>query len=92
MSTRPRLWFWKPEWYWFGWRTLSPIWFHKGGDEWHRHTITFGWTITGRVIIALWQGRCIDECYPKCRCGMSLACSNGTWFCQACDTAPWDEP
>jgi hypothetical protein len=47
---RERVWFWRPEWYWFGWQTLLP--FYKGGDEWDWHTIVLGWTITGRVIIA----------------------------------------
>lgn len=47
---RDRVWFWKPEWYWHGWKTLVP--FFTGGDEYDWHTICLGWTITGRVIIA----------------------------------------
>lgn len=52
-----RIWFWKPQWHWFGWRTLVPA--HYGHDEYARRTILLGWTITGRVIIALWN--CGDE-------------------------------
>ena len=47
-----RVWFWKPQWYWFGWRTLIP--FLYGHDQYARRTLLFGWTITGRVIIAVW--------------------------------------
>ena len=50
-------WFYKPQWYWFGPRTLWP--FQYGHDEFARRTLLFGWTITGRVIIALWD--CGDE-------------------------------
>lgn len=47
---KSRVWFWKPSWYWLGWRTLVP--FVRGHDEYSRETVLFGWTITGRVIIA----------------------------------------
>jgi hypothetical protein len=47
-----RAWFWKPSWYWYGWTTLIP--FVYGHDEYARRTIMLGWTVTGRVIIALW--------------------------------------
>jgi hypothetical protein len=47
-----RIWFWKPQRYWFGWRTLIP--FLYGHDQYARRTLLFGWTITGRVIIAVW--------------------------------------
>lgn len=47
-----RVWFWKPSWYWFGWKTLIP--FLYGHDQYARRTLLFGWTITGRVIIAVW--------------------------------------
>lgn len=57
---RARVWFWKPCWYWHGWTTLIP--FFRGGDEYDWHTIGFGWTVTGRVIIATRRcpqtGRC----------------------------------
>lgn len=60
---RERVWFWKPEWYWYGWRTLIP--FYRGGDEWDWHTICLGWTVTGRIIIATRRcpqtGRCAGE-------------------------------
>lgn len=59
---RQRVWFWKPQWHWFGWGTLSPV--HRSADEWDWHTIVFGWTITGRIIIAIRRcpqtGRCAD--------------------------------
>lgn len=62
---RTRIWFWKPQWYWHGWRTLIP--FFRGGDEYDWHTICLGWTITGRVIIATRHcpgtGRCADLDY-----------------------------
>lgn len=54
-----RVWFWKPCWYWFGWRTLVP--FFYGHDEYARRTLLLGWTVTGRVIFALWG--CGD---PEC--------------------------
>lgn len=47
-----KIWFWKPSWHWHGWTTLVP--FVYGHDEYARRTAMFGWTITGRVIIALW--------------------------------------
>lgn len=47
---RTRVWFWKPELHWYGWRTLHP-WF-TGGDEHDWHTICLGWNFTGRIIIA----------------------------------------
>ncbi|MDR6907482.1 hypothetical protein J2X63_003190 [Agromyces sp. 3263] len=57
-----RVWFWKPQWYWFGWRTLVP--FLRGHDEFSRETLLFGWTITGRVIIA--TNYCGDiDCYEQ---------------------------
>ena len=46
-------WFWKPSWYWFGWKTLLPV--QVGHDEFCRRTILFGWTITGRAIFPLWD-------------------------------------
>lgn len=56
------VWFWRPSWYWFGWGTLLPI--TRGHDEYSRETIVLGWTVTGRVIIAL--GYCGDtECYEQ---------------------------
>jgi hypothetical protein len=57
-----RVWFWKPQWRWFGWATLLP--FYRGHDEYSRETIVIGWTITGRVIIATHY--CGDiECYEQ---------------------------
>lgn len=50
---KPRIWFYRPQLHWFGWKTLSPI--VLGGDEWDRWTIMLGWTVTGRVVIALWE-------------------------------------
>lgn len=50
---RPRIWFYRPQWYWHGWSTLLPV--HRGNDEWDRWTLMFGWTITERVVIALWE-------------------------------------
>lgn len=60
---RARIWFWKPELYWFGRKTLLP--FGTGGDEFDWHTIVLGWTITGRVIIAVrpcpQTGKCAED-------------------------------
>ncbi len=54
-----RVWFYRPSWYWHGWSTLLPI--YRGHDEFARWTVVLGWTITGRVVIAL--RRCGDaEC------------------------------
>ena len=52
-------WFYKPQWYWFGWKTLLPVSF--GGDEWCRLDLVVGFTITGRIIIPLW-GHSKDTC------------------------------
>lgn len=53
-------WFYKPQWYWFGWKTLWP--FQIGHDEYARRTLMLGWTVTGRAIITL--GDCGD---PECK-------------------------
>ena len=45
-------WFWKPQWHWFGWKTLIP--FNYGHDEYARRTLLLGWTVTGRAIFPLW--------------------------------------
>lgn len=61
---RDRVWFYKPQLHWHGWRTLLPL-NARGGDEWDWHTLTLGWTVTGRVVVALRRcpqtGRCADE-------------------------------
>jgi hypothetical protein len=44
-------WFYRPQWYWYGWKTLLPI--SLGGDEWCRRDLVLGVSITGRVIIPL---------------------------------------
>ena len=54
-----RIWFYQPQWYWHGWSTLTPI--ARGHDDIARWCIMLGWTITGRVIIPLWD--CGD---PEC--------------------------
>ena len=46
-----RVWFWAPQWHWFGWGALLP--FHRGEDEHGRVTLVLGWTVTGRVVVAL---------------------------------------
>ena len=57
---KSRFWFYRPQWYWFGWRTLVPMRF--GHDEWSRKALLLGWTITGEIVIAL--GYCGDpDCY-----------------------------
>lgn len=55
-------WFYRPVWYWIGWRTFSPI--HRGHDEYSRETIMLGWTFTGRIVIPLYY--CGDlDCYEQ---------------------------
>lgn len=54
-----RVWFWKPQRHWFGPRTLIP--FTYGHDEYARRVLVFGWTVTGRILIAVWG--CGD---PEC--------------------------
>lgn len=57
-----RIWFWRPQWHWFGWKTLIP--FMYGHDEYARRTLLLGWTVTGRVIIPLWfcgDEKCLTE-------------------------------
>jgi len=57
---KARIWFYRPQWYWFGWETLLPV--QVGHDDCARRVLTLGWTITGRINIAL--GYCGDEeCY-----------------------------
>ena len=46
-----RIWFYRPEWYWYGWKTLIPIW--RGHDDQARWTVVLGWTITGQIVIAV---------------------------------------
>jgi len=64
---RERVWFYRPQWYWHGWRTLVP--FYRGGDEWDWHTVVLGWTVTGRVVIATGRcfqaGRCAERMEPQ---------------------------
>jgi hypothetical protein len=55
-----RIWLYKPQWYWHGWKTLIPLMI--GHDEYARRTIMLGWTVTGRVVVPL--GDCGD---PECR-------------------------
>ncbi|MFE6966871.1 hypothetical protein ACFVAJ_17305 [Agromyces sp. NPDC057679] len=57
-----RLWFWRPQRHWFGWKTLIPVRF--GHDEFARQTILLGWTVTGRMIIAIRDCRSVD-CYRE---------------------------
>jgi hypothetical protein len=45
------VWCYGPEWYWHGWRTLLPV--QLGGDEYGRRTLMAGWTVTGRVVVAI---------------------------------------
>jgi hypothetical protein len=57
---RPRVWFYRPVMYWYGWRTLRPFWFGnseprdpaRDGTHFGR-TLVLGWTITGQVVIWL---------------------------------------
>jgi hypothetical protein len=55
-----RIWFYRPELWWRGWKTFIPI--QLGHDEYARRTLLLGWTVTGRVVIPL--GDCGD---PECR-------------------------
>lgn len=45
------VWWYSPEWAWFGWRGLWPI--ALGGDEYGRRTLVLGWLVTGRVVVAI---------------------------------------
>ncbi len=84
---RTRVWFWKPQWYWHGWKTLSPVMF--GDDQWHYKTLVLGWTVTGRVIIALYEfrdGKCDEHCptnpwanvIGRC-CRLAYVCPTSGW-------------
>lgn len=57
------VWFWKPSLYWFGWKTLIP--FLYGHDEYARRTLLFGWTITGRIIIPVWECDEAEQCWDE---------------------------
>lgn len=60
---RSRVWFYKPELYWYGWKTLRPVWY--GGDEFNWHTVVIGWNLFGQAVIATepcrGEGRCAEE-------------------------------
>lgn len=47
----PDIWFYKPSWYWYGWKTLLPF-YDGGSDEYGRRCFVVGWTVTGKVIFA----------------------------------------
>ena len=55
----PRVWFYRPQVHWYGWWTLVP--FFYGHDEHARRVLVFGWTLTGRLCVAVWG--CGD---PEC--------------------------
>jgi hypothetical protein len=60
--TAPRVYFWKPERHWYGWRTLWPVW--TGEDPDGVRTLLLGWTVTGRAVVRLWECKdpeCVDE-------------------------------
>jgi len=54
---KSRVWFYAPQFYWFGVGALSPILINH--DEYARRTLVIGWTITGRIIFAI--GECGSE-------------------------------
>ena len=58
-----RVWLSRPQWHWYGWRTAVP--FYWGGDEYDWHCWVFGWTITGRVSLAVrpcpGTGKCAED-------------------------------
>lgn len=61
----PRVWFYRPQLYWYGWLTLLPV--HRGHDEFARWTVSLGWTITGRVVVA------VRNCKnPECQADAAL--------------------
>ena len=66
MTLVDRVWFWKPQWHWFGWKTLVP--FSYGHDEYARRVLVLGWTATGRVLIAVWgcgDPECESDAAPR---------------------------
>lgn len=64
IAPKSKVWFYKPEWYWPGWRSLMPI--RLSHDEYSRQTLVIGWHVTGQIIIALRY--CGDkECYADTR-------------------------
>ena len=61
-----RVWFWRPQWHWFGWKTLIP--FTYGHDEYARRVLVFGWAPTGRILIAVWgcgDPECMADAAPR---------------------------
>jgi hypothetical protein len=46
-----RVWFYRPQFYWFGWKTLVP--WYLGRDEHNRRTVALGWSVSGRIVFAL---------------------------------------
>lgn len=61
-----RIWFYKPSLWWHGWRTLLPLAFGgMCGDEYGRRTLVIGWTITGRIIIAVRTCYCGECCNSR---------------------------
>jgi hypothetical protein len=62
-----RVWFYRPEWSWdwgwilrWGWVPVG-----RGGDEWCRWTIWFGFPFTGKTVVALWGCRGCEDCGPN---------------------------
>lgn len=43
--------FWRPQLHWYGWQTLIPVYFGRNESGWR--TVVLGWTVTGRIAIAL---------------------------------------
>lgn len=74
-AKKPRVWFWKPQWHWFGPRTLSPI--LPGHDEFGRRCVVLGWSVTGRVIIALWYCGS-EDCYAYSAENMEYLLDDGS--------------
>jgi len=54
-----RWWFYRPQVYWQSWKSLLPVGF--GFDEYGRKVCVLGWSVTGKICLALWLCHC-EEC------------------------------
>lgn len=73
-----RVWFYRPQLYWCGWKTLIP--FFTASDEYGRRTVCLGWMITGQVVIA----------YKTCYCEFCVEARRETAALEA-EMATWED-
>ena len=58
-----RVWFYRPDLYWDGWKTFNP--FMYGHDEFARRTLCIGWGFTGQIVLAVWECNEAETCWGE---------------------------